>query len=286
MGHRTFWVLADYLSRNGIAVLRYDDRGVAKSKGIFENATSYDFANDASAAIDFLIQQTELAEKLVGIIGHSEGGLIAPVVATQNENVDFVLLLAGPSKNGRFVSENQMKKILLANGVSEQTAIAGSSITHALNDIVLNNLTLPEEQLAEMLKTTYSSVWQSLPSSVTSQLASLGGGTLTEGRIKMLNGDWYQAFLQHDPVEYLSQLDIPIYALFGEKDVQVSAVDHVDTMRQAASRNVKSKVQVLEDHNHLFQYSETGSMAEYQHIEQTISPTTLTAITQWIKGLR
>ena len=102
----------------------------------------------------------------------------------------------------------------------------------------------------------------------------------------MLNGDWYQAFLQHAPVEYLSQLDIPIYALFGEKDVQVSASDHVDTMRQAASRNDKSEVQILENHNHLFQYSETGSMAEYQHIEQTISPTTLTAITQWIKGLR
>ncbi len=285
MGHRTFWVLADHLSRNGIAVLRYDDRGVGKSEGLFDSSTSYDFAEDASSAISFLAQQSELSASKIGIIGHSEGGLIAPIVANINPAVDFIVLLAGPSRSGRFVSENQMRKILLSNGVSTETAEAGSSITKSLNDVVLNNVTLPRDQLAEKLLEAYATQWQQIPQSSKQQLQQLGGGSLPAQRIKMLGSPWYQAFLQHEPVKYLSKLTIPTYALYGSRDVQVSADDHAEVMRNALNHEKASKVDVLTDHNHLFQRSETGAMTEYQHIEETLSPVALSAINDWIHSL-
>lgn len=282
MGHKTFWVLADHLSRNRIAVLRYDDRGVGQSEGRFEGATSYDFANDASAAIDFLSSVNSLSKSKMGIIGHSEGGLIAPVVATQNKQVDFILMLAGPSKSGRFVSENQMKTILLSNGLSEQTAVAGSMITSALNETVLNNEPLSKARLSEKLSETYINQWQKLPKESQQELKSLGGGSLPAHRINMLTSQWYKVFLRHEPVEYLSTLDIPVYALFAEKDVQVNANDHYPAMQNMLNRNQHSKAHILPEHNHLFQRSKTGAMSEYQKIEETLSEQVLSEIKQWI----
>lgn len=286
MGHKTFWVLADYLSRNDIAVLRYDDRGVAQSEGIFEGSSSYDFAYDASAAIAFLATHPNLKHVELGIIGHSEGGLIAPITASLNKDVDFVVLLAGPSRTGRFVSENQMINILLSNGVSQETAMAGSNITKALNDTVLNHLNLPKGELAEKLKETYSTRWQALSDTAKSQLKRLGGGSLPEHRIKMLTGNWYRNFIKHNPVDYLKALEIPVFALFGDKDVQVSAKDHSPLMKKSIAHIDQAKVTVLPNHNHLFQEAETGAMSEYQHIEETLSTLTLSSIVRWITGVK
>lgn len=284
MGHRPFWVIADQLTKQGIAVLRYDDRGVADSEGNFDTATSYDFAEDASGAINFLQQVDKLKQKSVGVIGHSEGGLIAPVLASINQQVAFAILLAGPSRTGKFVSENQMIKILLSNGVSKTTAHAGSNITKALNNVVLNSSSLDKEALIAKLKLTYQQSWDALTADSKNQLQRLGGGSLTQARIKMLTGDWYKVFLQHEPVTYLSTIEVPTLALFGEKDVQISTADHYPMMQQALlkSGHSSSQVHVLKDHNHMFQKSKTGAMSEYQQIEETISADTLSVMTQWI----
>ncbi|WNC68689.1 alpha/beta fold hydrolase [Thalassotalea nanhaiensis] len=288
MGHQTFLVLADYLTRKNIAVLRYDDRGVGQSQGQFDGATSYDFADDASSAIDFLNAQPELHNRLVGIIGHSEGGLIAPIVATQNSKVDFITLLAGPSRSGRFVSENQIKKILLSNGMSKDTSTKGSQITKSLNKSVIQYADLSKDDLKQKLKTVYQTKWQQLDDTSQTQLQRLGGGSLPEPRLKMLVGDWYKAFLTHQPVDYLTKLNIPTLALYGDKDVQVSAEDHAKVMEHALTENGVnlSKVVILPNHNHMFQRSKTGAMTEYQHIEETLSLLTLSSIADWISDLK
>lgn len=284
MGHKTFWVLADYLSRNGIAVLRYDDRGVGESLGVFEGATSYDFAHDASAAIDFLKQHHALNQLSIGIIGHSEGGLIAPIVADMNRNTGFIALLAAPSQNGRFVSENQIYRILLSNGLTARAAKLGSAITTQLNEIILANPAMPVAQLRGALLAAYAEQWKSLPNEVKAQLKKLGGGSLPEPRLKTLTGDWYKAFLTHNPVSYLAKLEIPVFALYAENDVQVSAKEHADLMHETLLKtgNTLSKTLVLPGHNHMFQESETGAMSEYQHIEQTLSPALLNHVNSWI----
>lgn len=283
MGHKTFWVLADFLSNNNVAVLRFDDRGVGKSQGVFENSTSYDFSEDVSAGIEFLNSVPELSDTKLGIIGHSEGGLIAPVTANANANVDFIVLMAGPSQSGLFVSENQMKKILLSNGLTQEAAIAGREITAELNKAVIENANTPYAELRTILLAAYSKKWDSLSQDVKQQIKRLGGGTLPEQRIKMLTGNWYKTFLTHEPTNYLANLDIPVLALFGEKDVQVSASEHHDLMREILiNGHQHSESLVLEGHNHLFQRSETGAMTEYQHIEETLSPVLLEKIKTWI----
>lgn len=283
MGHKTFWVLADFLSSNSIAVLRFDDRGVGKSQGVFENSTSYDFSEDVSAGVDFLKSVPELNGNMFGIIGHSEGGLIAPVTANNNANVDFIVLMAGPSQSGQFVSENQMKKILLSNGLTQEATKAGSEITAELNKTVLENTSTPYTELRAKLLAAYSKKWDSLSQDVKQQIKRLGGGTLPEQRIKMLTGNWYKTFLTHKPSVYLANLDIPVLALFGEKDVQVSASEHYELMQQTLKNGHQhSQSIILEGHNHLFQRSETGAMSEYQHIEETLSPVLLEKIKTWI----
>lgn len=288
MGHQTFLVLADYLTRQNIAVLRYDDRGVGQSQGKFNGATSYDFADDASSAIDFLKAQPELHNLLVGIIGHSEGGLIAPIVATKNANVDFITLLAGPSRSGQFVSENQIKKILISNGIPKSTAIKGSQIRKNLNETLIQFTDLPDTDLKQQLSRAYQNQWQQLDAASQTQLQRIGGGSLPEPRLNMLVGDWYKTFINHQPVDYLTKLTIPTLALYAGKDVQVSAEEHAQVMEQALMKNgvKRSKVVVLPNHNHLFQRSETGSMSEYQYIEETLSPLTLSTIAKWIRDLK
>ena len=286
MGHRTFLVLADQLSRQNIAVLRYDDRGVGDSEGIFSEATSFDFASDTSAAVNYLASLPHLNGLNIGVIGHSEGGLIAPIVATNNTKVNFIALLAGPSKQGRFISENQMKAILSSNGMPETTAIAGASITKALNDTVLAHQDLNKAQLSQKLTQTYQEKWQQLPAQAQAQLKSLGGGSLPQGRINMLTSKWYKTFLEHDPKTFIEPLTIPILALFAEKDVQIDAKTHYpDMLEMLKDKHSHSKVKILASHNHLFQVAKTGAMSEYQQIEQTLSLEVLSNLSDWIVQL-
>lgn len=285
MGHRPFLVLADYLTRHNIAVLRFDDRGTNQSQGNFSAATSYDFAEDASAAIDFLSFRPELKNLRLGVIGHSEGGLIAPIVANKNSLVDFSILLAAPSQSGRFVSENQMIQILLSNGVTPSTANAGATITASLNQTILNAVNLPKKVLKQKLIETYQANWLSLPLNAKKELKRLGGGSLPEGRLSRLTSDWYHTFLKHQPEQELKQITKPVLAIYAEHDVQISSQHHIDLMRESLSNSKHSKVINLADHNHLFQPTKSGKMSLYQTIEITLSNKLLTTLRDWIINL-
>jgi pimeloyl-ACP methyl ester carboxylesterase len=282
MGHKTFWVLADYLTQKGIAVLRLDDRGVGQSTGNFPTATSVDFAQDISFAVDFLLTHKNINNRRIGLIGHSEGGLIAPITAQMNENVAFIAMLAGPGKTGHDIAVTQIKTILMANGVSETAAMAGSSITESLNQTVINNAdpSLLEDELLD----TYKRVWVGLTQDAKNELLALGGGKLSEARIAQLSSSWTKYFLAHNPADFLNKLTIPILALHGSKDTQMEADENLRLIKRAFSinQNRSSRVQKIAGVNHLFQNAGTGGMNEYAQITETMSPKVLKIIAAWV----
>ncbi|MBL4941823.1 MAG: alpha/beta fold hydrolase [Colwellia sp.] len=280
MGHKTFLVLADHLTKSGIAVLRFDDRGFAKSTGDFASASSVDFASDVNAAVQFLKQQANIDKTNIGLIGHSEGGLIAPMVASQSKDIAFITLMAGPGISGNEIAIAQIKTILSVNGLSEPAAEAGSNITRQLNLTVKHNK--QAKNLASQLTTTYQQAWLALPKDIQAELKQVGGGKISQARINSLSSPWSRYFLSHQPKEYIAKLLIPVMALHGNKDVQMSASTNLQAIKQALKPSKHNLIIEMAGLNHLFQTANTGFMSEYATLSETIAPEVLKKITQWI----
>ncbi len=269
MGHRPFLVLADALTRSGIVVLRYDDRGFAQSGGDASSATTLDFADDAESAVQHLLSLPYVDAGNVGIIGHSEGAIIAPIVAQRNKEVDFLVLMAGSGVDGVAVLEDQSAAILRAQqapeAIIEQTVRANRDIYATLLD---ESRTLQERKLA-----------------VLQALLSLGlPKESANAQISALFSPWYMTFLVLDPAFYLKDVDIPVMILNGTKDTQVSSSLNVPAIEAAllAGGNTRYTTKVYEGLNHLFQPAMTGSPEEYASIETTIEPQVLEDIASWI----
>ncbi|MFC3095389.1 alpha/beta hydrolase family protein [Alteromonas sediminis] len=282
MGHKTFLVIANYLTQRGIAVLRYDDRGFGQSTGRFDIATSADFAKDASAAVDYLSSHKNIAKDSIGLMGHSEGGLIAPITASKNANVDFIVLLAGPGQTGNDISVWQTKSFLQANGLSVEAAAAGSEITRALNQTVMTNTN--KNELASELASAHDRTWQSFPDSIKSEIKAIGGGKLSPARIQQLSSNWMKYFLLHNPQVYLKELTIPVLAIHGAKDTQMDMEMNLSKIRAALQEQPHplTKVEEISGVNHLFQRANSGLMSEYSQIEETMSPEVLDLVGNWV----
>ena len=264
LGHKPFLVLADHLTRKGVAVLRYDDRGVGKSGGKFDGCTSADFATDAHAAVKYLLGRKEIDRKKVGICGHSEGGLIGPMVAASHPaDVGFLVLLAGPGLPGDEILKTQVRDILLAEGKDEKAVQAM---------VALNQLTV-----AGMKKP-----WAD-PRPV---LAAVVGGTAAAGvdkwKPKPAGDPWMRFFVSYDPRPALGQLRCPVLAVNGGKDTQVAAKDNLKAIKAACPA---AEVVELPGLNHLFQPCQTGGVAEYAAIETTLDPALLEAVAGWVTKL-
>ena len=266
-GHKPFLVLADYLTKHGIAVLRYDDRGVGKSTGDFKTATSADFAADVTSAIDYLKTRTDVDTKKIGLVGHSEGGLIAPMVAAKNKEVQFIVLLAGPALKGDKLLLLQKEKIEKSIGISDNEIEKGQRIFSELYKIMATNK--DNEAIA-----TY--------------LTNLKDAGFTKNQIdaivNQLNSPWMRFYINYDPKRALLQTKCALFALNGENDLQVPFRENLDQihaiMSQTKNKNVKLKS--YPKLNHLFQTSVTGSIAEYKTIDETIAPQVLQDIYEWI----
>lgn len=269
MGHRPFLVLADALTRSGIVVLRYDDRGFALSEGDASAATSLDFADDAESAVDHLKTLAYVDADAIGLIGHSEGAIIGPIVAQRNSAVSFLVLMAGPGVDGVAVLEDQTAAILRAQQVPEA----------AIEQVVASNLAIYATVLDE------TRTLQERKISILQILSSLGMTTdQAHAQIPALFSPWYMTFLALDPSTYLQELDIPVMVLNGTKDTQVSATLHVPAIEAAllSGGNSRYTTKVYEGLNHLFQPALTGSPDEYATIETTIDPQVLDDIASWI----
>lgn len=282
MGHQPFFVLADYLSRNGIAVLRYDDRGVGKSTGNFAKATTFDFAEDAGAAWVFLSKQKKIDKTKVGLLGHSEGGLIAPIVASKNKDIDFIVLMAGPSVPGSVIIPDQQELIMRVSGTTSEKEIAQHI---KLNQLIVNYVS--EHSNSKTLNVDLTSKIEGWVDELGYTVPkSLSKKSFAKQTAQSYTEDWMKTFIIISPADYLKDVSCPVLALFGENDLQVSVRANLEAMQQLLQFNTHSTIKTFAGLNHLFQTSETGSPSEYQLIEETLSPTFLEYTHQWIKNIK
>ncbi|MBQ8958337.1 MAG: alpha/beta fold hydrolase [Bacteroidales bacterium] len=271
MNHRPFWVIADYLTRNGIAVLRYDDRGIGGSTGEVENASSLDFSYDAEAAFDYLRNRKEIDASQIGILGHSEGGIINFMVATRRPEVAFLISLAGPAVNGIEVLKEQQAAILRAQGMTEEMIQISANANAQLFDIV--EASSSREEADSILR-------QHLP-------AWGFDAERTEQTVEQLASPWMYYFLKYDPTEAIVTATCPALLLNGSKDLQVLASQNLTSYEKIITEHGKTNLTLREmpDLNHLFQHCETGSPNEYATIDETISPEVLELIVEFVKSI-
>jgi uncharacterized protein len=270
MGHKPFLVLSDWLTRKGIEVLRVDDRGVGKSTGVFSTGTTADFATDVEAGVAFLKTRPEVNAKKIGLIGHSEGGIIAPMVAAQNTDVGFIVMLAGSGVPGDQILVEQRRLIEEAGGMSKQTADRSAVIQQAVLALVVKEKDSPD-----------------LEKDVKEKLAVYVTEPELGAQVKTLTSPWFRYFLAYDPAPALRQVKCPVLALAGSKDLQVPPAQNLPAIRAAleAGGNKNFEVVELPGLNHLFQTATTGAPSEYSTIEETMSPMALEKISSWIVKL-
>jgi fermentation-respiration switch protein FrsA (DUF1100 family) len=282
-GHRPFLVLADHLTRSGIAVLRYDDRGVAESSGDFASATTEDFATDALAAVDYLVAREGIDPDRVGIIGHSEGGIVAPIAAIRSERVAFIVSLAGTGISGRELLELQTRLILEASEVPAPVIALNRRIQQEVLGDLLESGTA--EGAVEALREELETSWGGLPyAAITALGLAAQLDRSLEEQIRRVASPWMLFFLVFDPSTAFEQVDVPVLALNGSLDLQVPPDPNLRLIREALERGGNTDVTTmeLEGLNHLFQTASSGLPSEYGRIEETMSPEVLRIVAEWI----
>ena len=283
MGHKPFWVLADHLSREGIAVLRFDDRGVGSSGGEFGTATSEDFTTDALAGGEYLEDQDRIATNRVGIVGHSEGGLIGPLAAIQSEKIAYIVMLAGPGIPGIDILVAQGQLINRAAGAPEAVVEMNARVQRRLADIAKEENDL--EKAGPRMRSAMREEIALLPQAITELIPeSQINDVAINATVNQFNSPWFRFFLHHDPRPILEQVSVPVLAIFGEKDLQVPHELNVPEIEAALQRgnNEDATVRVLPGLNHLFQQAESGAPSEYQQIEETFNQSALKLVSSWI----
>jgi pimeloyl-ACP methyl ester carboxylesterase len=278
--HKPFLILADHLTRNGIGVLRYDDRGVGQSTGKFETATSLDFSYDAQSAIQYLKTRKDIDTTEIGIMGHSEGGLVAPMVAARSRDIAFMVLLAAPAMELKKALLLQDGLIAKAYGMSDDKVKKLVDINDQIYDIVIQSsdlIKLKANITAIANQHMHEIPDQRIPDNMTRE-------QYVKARIESLSSIWAQYMLKHDPGKILEDVKCPVLAINGEKDLQVVPKENLAAIALALKKGGNTNVTTKEfpNLNHLFQECETGSPEEYKKIEQTFAPVALNEISGWI----
>ena len=278
-GHKPFLVIADYLTRHGIAVLRFDDRGTAQSGGNFQTSTSIDFATDAAAALKYLRSRKEINPKKTGLLGHSEGGLIAIMQAAKDKNLSFIVSLAGPGVKGDSLMLKQAETIFKSQGMAEA---AWLSLKPSLRE---RYAILTQDKSAEQIKAEFhENVMKTIPPSTTVDNSLR---QRMENEINAMTSPWYIQFMKYDPTAALQKIKCPVFALNGEKDIQVDAAMNLKAIEENIRSNGNKKVttKMYPELNHLFQHCKQCTLTEYGQLEETISPEVLKDIANWILNI-
>jgi pimeloyl-ACP methyl ester carboxylesterase len=267
-GHKPFQVLADYLTRQGLAVLRVDKRGVGKSTGQFEQATTQDFASDAEAGVRYLMTRSDVDSKRIGLLGHGEGGLVAPMVAVKMPQIAFLVLIGAPGVNGEQILLEQTERSEKAAHIPEEQISADKEIGSMLYKMVREGKTpaqlsatlnsLPEDERV------FAAHWQP--------------------QVQRMNSPWLHWFLSYDPAKVLQQVKCPALAIDGEKDMQLNPERNLNAIKAALARggNHDVTVHLFPGLNYLLQPAKTGLGWEYETIKETIAPDALNLIGNWI----
>jgi fermentation-respiration switch protein FrsA (DUF1100 family) len=278
LGHKPFLVIADYLTRRGIAVLRYDDRGTAQSTGDFRSSTTADFATDAESAIAYLKTRKEINSRKIGLMGHSEGGIIAPMIAARSSDVAFIVMLAGTGIRGDKLMLLQEEAVYRVSGMSEDKLKETIKINSKVFDKIVNtNQLVPRQEITEFMTSMKNNIEANLPEGITADnYISIFSA--------QVSSPWMQYILRYNPAPTLEKVKCPVLAVNGSKDLQVPPKENLEAISTALKKGGNTKVSVKEypNLNHLFQECTTGSPAEYATIEQTFSPDVLKDLGDWI----
>ncbi len=284
LNHRPFLVLSDYLTRQGIAVLRYDDRGVGKSTGDLSIATTADFADDTEAAVKFILSRSDLKDMSIGLIGHSEGGMIASMIASRNPNVKFIVTMAGPGIPIYQLYSQQLAEIMKQTGTPPALIAQKNSANLNVFTTVKNTKDFPLDQALPKIESAFRK-------ELSLQTIEKPDSTTTEIMVnQFINGfkiPWLRYFISFDPTDYLTKVTCPVLAINGTLDYQVSAKENLAGIKASLEKagNKNFEIAPMESINHMFQKALTGKGAEYSTIEETINPAVLEKISSWVKGI-
>lgn len=283
--HRPFLVWSDWLTRQGIAVLRYDDRGVGKSTGEFGAATTANFADDAEAAVNYIQSRADLKGLYVGLMGHSEGGMIAPMVASRSKAVKFIVLLAGPGIPISHLMVQQIEDGQRATKTSEEMIKISSVSNAAIYAAMVTYKDLPIAQYKAKIDTLAAAALRKYPKEV---LGNKSIDELVKQGSQLYNSPWFRYFITFDPATYLTKITCPVLAVNGTLDVQVRSSSNLSAIKANLTKagNTKFKIATLTGLNHLLQKATTGGVDEYANINETVDPAALTRVSTWINQLR
>lgn len=282
MGHKPFLVLADYLTRAGIAVLRYDDRGTARSGGKHWQSTHVDFASDARAAFEFLRAQKGIDPKRVGLLGHSEGSVHAPLAAADLPEVAFMVFLAGVGVPMDKLLERQAEDMLKLTGIDYQPSTEERAVWDAMNERMR---TRPDDpSTPDFLRAKFKESVALMSEQHKQALGLTGGDSVLEGRLQTMLTPWFIHIAVYDPRPALMKTHCPVLALNGDKDMQVAADENLAGIKSALEEGGNRDVTIRKfpGLNHLFQHCTTGGVGEYSTIEETMAPEVLDTVAKWI----
>jgi pimeloyl-ACP methyl ester carboxylesterase len=283
--HQPFTVIADYLTKKGFVVLRTDDRGVGESTGSFSKATSADFANDVDAAVDFLKQQPQVDVAHIGLMGHSEGGMIAPVVASRRKDIHEIILLAGPgipiidlmAEQAEAVAASNTKNADIITAAKELFTIAATEMNRGNDTALIKKNIIAKEKEWASGKNKLVLLQMNLlkPEAIEAQAIA---------QFNSMNGIWYKYFLGFNPQPYLEKLSCNVLALNGSKDIQVLPASNLAGIKTFLQKSKSKHYEVIEmpGLNHLFQTCKTCNVAEYAELEESFSPAALEVIANWL----
>lgn len=279
-GHKPFLIIADYLTKKGIAVLRFDDRGTGQSSGDFTSATSLDFATDVESAILYLKSRKEIDKNKIGLMGHSEGGLVAPMVTAKSSDVSFLVLLAGMGLSGDKLMLMHEELIERAMGVPEAEIQKSMAFIKEISKLLSKSK--DPQFFKDGLKQYAQDNVKSLPTYI--KPPDMTKEEYIAAQIDRFSSPYWQFILRYNPATSLEKVTCPVLALNGEKDLQVPPHENLAAISNALKKgnNENVRIKELPNLNHFFQDCQTGSPTEYAAIEQTFSPTALIEISSWI----
>jgi pimeloyl-ACP methyl ester carboxylesterase len=289
LGHRPFAVIADHLTRNGFVVLRVDDRGIGQTTGDNTKATTKDFAEDARISFEYLLNRSEVDKTKAGLIGHSEGGMIAQILGADRKDIAFIVMMAGPGTKIIDLMVEQVEAVRLQSGMPRQYLDAYLDLYRGIaSSIALSDIAAAPANAKNVLD-----AWLHKTDAVTALYAtgisdSASKEKFIQNFIDELNRPWFRYFLQYDPAVNLRKLTARVLALNGDKDIQVISGTNLPAIRSALKDRKETEYRIMEvpGVNHLFQECRSCTIQEYGTLEQTISPAVLAIITEWLKALK
>jgi pimeloyl-ACP methyl ester carboxylesterase len=285
-GHRPFAVIADYLTRRGYLVLRVDDRGVGKTTGFSKEATTKDFADDAMVSFEYLKSLPGVNKKKLGLLGHSEGGMIAQLVAAQRSDVAFVIKLAAPGQPVMDLMAGQNRAVLLASGMQAEAVNKYIELYRPLSAAIVN---APSDTAAMLEARRLIDNWMqtTTPANILATTGIRDEATkqaFIDQFIRQLRQPWFRYFMQYDPDPFIRKTGAKVLALNGDRDIQVVSSDNLPALKASLQRSRSPKFDIVElkGLNHLFQRCSRCTVDEYMQLEETFAPEALETISAWL----